>query len=134
VETSDSTLLVYWFWEMPLIVLCGYPLSGKTTFARKLESLCTEKNVLCKRKGDEDLNEPRDSLYKDSKTEKTTRARLRNEIERVLDKNCLVVCDSVNYIKLGLSLRTILSCAFVEHTIRVGILYMLEEPSSGAKQ
>jgi len=99
VETSDSTLLVYWFWEMPLIVLCGYPLSGKTTFARKLESLCTEKNVLCKRKGDEDLNEPRDSLYKDSKTEKTTRARLRNEIERVLDKNCLVVCDSVNYIK-----------------------------------
>lgn len=84
---------------MPLIVLCGYPLSGKTTFARKLESKCEQKKVVCKRRGDDDLNEPRDVLYKDSKAEKTTRARLRTEIERALDNESLVICDSLNYIK-----------------------------------
>ncbi|EME30024.1 Protein KTI12 [Galdieria sulphuraria] len=84
---------------MPLIVLCGYPLSGKTTFARKLESICEQKKVACFSKSDGDLNEPRDLLYRDSKAEKTTRARLRTEIERVLDKESLVICDSLNYIK-----------------------------------
>ncbi|GJQ12628.1 hypothetical protein GpartN1_g4419.t1 [Galdieria partita] len=84
---------------MPLIVLCGYPLSGKTTFARKLESICEQKKVTCKLRGDGDLHEPRDLLYKDSMAEKTTRARLRTEIERVLDKESLVICDSLNYIK-----------------------------------
>ncbi|XP_007235727.3 protein KTI12 homolog [Astyanax mexicanus] len=85
---------------MPLIIMCGHPCSGKTRRAQELKDYFTEKTG---RKvytvGDEGLGVDRNSVYADSQSEKNLRGALRSEVERKLNKDDIVILDSLNYIK-----------------------------------
>ncbi|CAN8075436.1 unnamed protein product [Agarophyton chilense] len=102
---------------MALVLLCGFPASGKSTVADTFANLlATEgKQVHIIRDGIDSLNpeskevieenkliesfNSRQALYNSSTTEKKTRARLRAATERALSASNLVICDSLNYIK-----------------------------------
>ncbi|XP_078113087.1 protein KTI12 homolog isoform X2 [Sander vitreus] len=85
---------------MPLIVMCGYPCSGKTQKAEELK-VCFERNT--DRKvyivGDGALGVEKNTVYADSQKEKNVRASLKAEVERKLNKDDIVILDSLNYIK-----------------------------------
>ena len=86
---------------MPLVMVCGYPCSGKTSFAHELRDyLLSEGGV----KSVEVVNEEsekqsRGEGYKDSASEKRTRGLLKSAVDRSLTADCFVICDSLNYIK-----------------------------------
>lgn len=84
---------------MPLIVLCGYPASGKTTIAAKLEELLIHDGHVVERYSDDDSGEDRSKMYGNSHVEKSTRARLKSAIERGVNDETVVIADSLNYIK-----------------------------------
>ncbi|XP_040893353.1 protein KTI12 homolog [Toxotes jaculatrix] len=85
---------------MPLIVLCGYPCSGKTRRAEELKVYFEEST---KRRvhivGDGALGVEKNSVYADSQKEKHVRAALKAEVERKVNKDDIVILDSLNYIK-----------------------------------
>ncbi|XP_037306677.2 protein KTI12 homolog [Pungitius pungitius] len=85
---------------MPLIVLCGYPCSGKTQRAEELK-VCFERHT--DRKvyivGDGALGVEKNTVYADSQKEKNVRASLKAEVERKVNKDDIVIFDSLNYIK-----------------------------------
>uniref|UniRef100_A0A3Q3WA93 Protein KTI12 homolog n=1 Tax=Mola mola TaxID=94237 RepID=A0A3Q3WA93_MOLML len=85
---------------MPLIVMCGYPCCGKTRRAEELKEYF-EQN--CDRKvfivGDGALDVDRNTVYADSQKEKNVRASLKAEVERKVNKDDIVILDSLNYIK-----------------------------------
>ncbi|XP_073327343.1 protein KTI12 homolog [Pagrus major] len=85
---------------MPLIVMCGYPCSGKT---RRAEELKVHFEQNCDRKvhvvGDGALDVDKNSVYGDSQKEKNVRASLKAEVERKVNKGDIVILDSLNYIK-----------------------------------
>ncbi|XP_066541172.1 protein KTI12 homolog [Hoplias malabaricus] len=85
---------------MPLIVLLGFPCSGKSRRAEELREYFTNNT---ERKvhvvGDEAAGVERNSVYSDSQREKNLRAALRSEVERKLNKDDVVILDSMNYIK-----------------------------------
>uniref|UniRef100_A0A3Q1EQS2 Protein KTI12 homolog n=1 Tax=Acanthochromis polyacanthus TaxID=80966 RepID=A0A3Q1EQS2_9TELE len=85
---------------MPLIVMCGYPCSGKTTRAEELKGYFEESS---QRKvhivGDKGLDVEKNSVYADSQKEKNVRASLKAEVERKVTKDDIVILDSLNYIK-----------------------------------
>ncbi|XP_068459274.1 protein KTI12 homolog [Clinocottus analis] len=85
---------------MPLIVMCGYPCSGKTRRAEELK-LSLERNTSRKVHvvGDGALGVERNTIYADSQKEKNVRASLKAEVERKLNKDDVVIFDSLNYIK-----------------------------------
>uniref|UniRef100_A0A8C6TF99 Protein KTI12 homolog n=1 Tax=Neogobius melanostomus TaxID=47308 RepID=A0A8C6TF99_9GOBI len=85
---------------MPLIIMCGYPCSGKTQRTNQLK-LYLEQNS--KRKihvvGDDTLDLDRNAVYADSQKEKDARGSLKAEVERKVNKDDIVILDSLNYIK-----------------------------------
>lgn len=87
---------------MALILLCGYPASGKTRFATDLQSRLestSKSTIIIQDTNSSDPPTSRTSLYQTSTTEKTTRARLRTAVERALTPSTIVIVDSLNYIK-----------------------------------
>ncbi|XP_029910590.1 protein KTI12 homolog [Myripristis murdjan] len=85
---------------MPLIVMCGYPCSGKTRRAEELKDYFeqnTDRKVHVV--GDATMAVERNTVYADSQKEKNTRAALRAEVERRVNKDNIVILDSLNYIK-----------------------------------
>ncbi|XP_022610309.1 protein KTI12 homolog [Seriola dumerili] len=85
---------------MPLIVMCGYPCSGKTRRAEELKVYFeqnTERKVHIV--GDGALGFEKNSVYADSQKEKNVRAALKAEVERKVNKDDIVILDSLNYIK-----------------------------------
>ncbi|XP_029992576.1 protein KTI12 homolog [Sphaeramia orbicularis] len=85
---------------MPLIVMCGYPCSGKTRRAEELKVYLeenTERKVHVV--GDEALGVEKNTVYADSQKEKNVRAALKAEVERKVNKDDIVILDSLNYIK-----------------------------------
>ncbi|XP_043980193.1 protein KTI12 homolog isoform X1 [Gambusia affinis] len=85
---------------MPLIVMCGYPCSGKTRRTEELKAHfeeTTDRQVHIV--GDLALGVDRNSVYADSQKEKDTRASLKAEVERKVNKDNIVILDSLNYIK-----------------------------------
>ncbi|MCJ1438665.1 hypothetical protein MMC27_008055 [Xylographa pallens] len=93
---------------MPLILLSGYPSSGKTYRAQQLLSdfiarIASSSNPRHTRFtvvqiNDQSLGLSRD-LYRDAKTEKDARATAYSAVKRALGKECIVLCDGLNYIK-----------------------------------
>ncbi|XP_057204569.1 protein KTI12 homolog [Triplophysa rosa] len=85
---------------MPLVVLCGYPCSGKTRRAHELRDYLTQNT---ERKvhvvGDEIQGIDKNSVYSDSQKEKNLRGALRAEVERKVNRDDVVILDSLNYIK-----------------------------------
>ncbi|CAK6951049.1 protein KTI12 homolog [Scomber scombrus] len=85
---------------MPLIVMCGYPCSGKTRRAEELKGYFEQKSLRQVHiVGDEALGVEKNSVYADSQKEKNTRAALKAEVERKVNKGDIVIFDSLNYIK-----------------------------------
>ncbi|KAL4658726.1 hypothetical protein GN956_G2237 [Arapaima gigas] len=85
---------------MPLIVLCGFPCSGKSRRVRELNEYflkCAGKKVIVI--GDETVGTAKNSVYADFQQEKSLRGTLRSEVERWVNKNDIVILDSMNYIK-----------------------------------
>ncbi|XP_053741759.1 protein KTI12 homolog isoform X1 [Synchiropus splendidus] len=85
---------------MPLILMCGYPCSGKSRRAKELKEyfeLNTDRKVHIV--GDESLGVDKNAVYADSQEEKRVRAALKAEAERKLNKEDIVILDSFNYIK-----------------------------------
>ncbi|XP_029010495.1 protein KTI12 homolog [Betta splendens] len=85
---------------MPLVVMCGYPCSGKTRRAEELKAHLEQNpgrrvHVV----GDAALDVHRNTVYADSQKEKDVRAALKAEVERKVNKDDIVILDSLNYIK-----------------------------------
>lgn len=85
---------------MPLVVICGYPSSGKSTVTSKLKNFLEENEERAIR-----VNVVSDSVYKkneifgDTSKEKEIRANLKSEVNRLLGNDSVVILDSTNYIK-----------------------------------
>lgn len=85
---------------MPLVVLCGFPCSGKSRRVRELqERLSQAGSRKVQVVGEESLGVDRNAAYADSRKEKEVRGALRAEVERKLNKEDVVILDSLNYIK-----------------------------------
>lgn len=85
---------------MPLIIIVGGPCSGKTSASNKLkEYIEKEKKKKCYIINEETFLLNKMEAHKDSTSEKIHRAKLKSETEKLLDDNCVVILDSLNYIK-----------------------------------
>lgn len=96
---------------MLLVLLCGYPASGKSLIASELASQYAKKGLAVKVISDGEVHslsqgprvasppQSRASMYADSTCEKATRARLKAATERAMAPNTAVIVDSLNYIK-----------------------------------
>ncbi|XP_072881074.1 protein KTI12 homolog [Hemitrygon akajei] len=85
---------------MPLVLLCGLPCSGKSRRAAELiEYLreATDRKVV--EVGDRSLGVERNEVYADSRKEKELRGALKAEVERKINKEDVVILDTLNYIK-----------------------------------
>ncbi|KAJ8248780.1 hypothetical protein GJAV_G00227650 [Gymnothorax javanicus] len=85
---------------MPLIIMCGLPCSGKSRRAEELKEYLlksTERQVFVV--GEETMCIDKNSVYADSQKEKNLRGSLRSEVERKVNKDDIVILDSLNYIK-----------------------------------
>lgn len=90
---------------MPLVIMCGYPSSGKTRRVGELIAFLTqhypERQVSVVSEDSENVYAARDksAVYADSKAEKEVRALLKSAVLRLLSKEGVVILDSLNYIK-----------------------------------
>ncbi|XP_028307519.1 protein KTI12 homolog [Gouania willdenowi] len=85
---------------MPLVLMCGFPCSGKTRRAEELKTYFRENGQKkVEVVGDEALCVDRNSVYEDSQKEKNVRASLKAEVERKINRDDIVILDSLNYIK-----------------------------------
>ncbi|XP_030043108.1 protein KTI12 homolog [Microcaecilia unicolor] len=87
---------------MPLVVLCGFPCSGKSRRAKELNDYLVAGSSGGRKVhivGDEALGVQRNGVYADSQKERELRGTLRAEVERKLNKEDVVILDSLNYIK-----------------------------------
>ncbi|KAG7473273.1 hypothetical protein MATL_G00094020 [Megalops atlanticus] len=85
---------------MPLIVMCGFPCSGKSQRTEELKEYflkSTERKVFVV--GDDTVGIDKNDVYADSQKEKNLRGALRAEVERKVNKDDVVILDSLNYIK-----------------------------------
>lgn len=86
---------------MPLLLLSGFPGSGKTTRARQIrDHLQDEKGKKVSIVSEnEALGEDKNGVFSDSQQEKEVRGRLKAEVLRTLNKDDVVILDAANYIK-----------------------------------
>ena len=85
---------------MPLVVLTGYPCSGKSEVARQLkEHLVESWNCTVHVISDDFDKFPRNECYISATKEKECRATLKSSAERLLNTKDVVIIDSLNYIK-----------------------------------
>ncbi|XP_043933775.1 protein KTI12 homolog [Protopterus annectens] len=85
---------------MPLVVVCGLPCSGKSRRTEQLQKYFMENcgrkvHVVC----EDALGVQKNDTYADSQKEKDVRGALKAEVERKLNKEDVVILDSLNYIK-----------------------------------
>ena len=79
--------------------MCGIPSSGKTTRALQIKQYFQEKSKVVDLINEEFLGFNKTEYYKDSNNEKILRGSLRSNVEKHLDTETVVICDSLNYIK-----------------------------------
>ena len=85
---------------MPLVLLTGYPCSGKSKLARQLKEHLIKSWSCNVHVVTDDFDKlPRDECYSSSSKEKETRATLKSSAERLLNTSDVVIIDSLNYIK-----------------------------------
>ncbi|KAL8819266.1 MAG: hypothetical protein Q9191_007770 [Dirinaria sp. TL-2023a] len=100
---------------MPLIIISGYPSSGKTHRATQLATYFTSRiqstsssssssadprisRLTVRTIDDASLNISRDA-YRDAKTEKEARAAAMSAVKRAVGRDSIVISDGMNYIK-----------------------------------
>ncbi|XP_022817082.1 protein KTI12 homolog [Spodoptera litura] len=89
---------------MPLIIICGTPVSGKTSRAIELRDFFANKHGKKVEMVSEDeaivkLGYDKNSTYLDSQKEKRVRGYLKSEVLRLIGKDNVVILDGTNYIK-----------------------------------
>ncbi|XP_045508161.1 protein KTI12 homolog [Colias croceus] len=89
---------------MPLIILCGTPVSGKTTRARELKEYFEKTHnkqveLISEEEAIQKLGYNKESTYLDSQKEKRVRGYLKSEAIRLIGKDNVVILDGSNYIK-----------------------------------
>ncbi|XP_069758855.1 protein KTI12 homolog isoform X2 [Narcine bancroftii] len=86
---------------MPLVLLCGLPCSGKSRRAAELSAYLREATArrVVEVGGDRGLGVERSLWYGDSRKEKELWGALKAEVERKINKEHVVIMDSLNYIK-----------------------------------
>eukprot|EP00794_Sanderia_malayensis_P000251 gene251-870_t len=86
---------------MPLIIMCGFPCSGKSLRAAQLKEYFEKekgkKVVLIDEHSIGGVH--KDDVYSSSIKEKSTRASYKAAVERVISRDDIVILDSLNYIK-----------------------------------
>jgi protein KTI12 len=95
-KTEYETIAI----AMPLVVVCGNPCTGKTTFSLKLEAYLKKQGVTnIEIINDESLGLEKNSSYANSFNEKTSRGTLKSAVDHKLSADRYVIVDSLNYIK-----------------------------------
>ncbi|KPJ10957.1 Protein KTI12-like [Papilio machaon] len=89
---------------MPLIIICGTPVSGKTTRANELKEFFEKKHgkrveIISEEEAIIVLGYDKNSTYLDSQKEKRVRGHLKSEVIRLIGKDSVVILDGSNYIK-----------------------------------
>lgn len=80
--------------------MSGFPSSGKSTRAKELELyLCKEKGVNARIIAESDFGLDKNVIYADSIKEKELRGNLKSSVQRILNKEDVIILDSLNYIK-----------------------------------
>ncbi len=116
---------------MALVVLCGYPACGKSTFARALAATLTSRSknvtivnddgtVLTTTNGNPSAP-TRDTIYGSTKSEKRYRSSARATAERALDGQTVVILDAPNYVK---GYRYELWCMARSHNARYCVVHV----------
>ncbi|RUS78026.1 hypothetical protein EGW08_014201 [Elysia chlorotica] len=86
--------------KMPLVMMCGFPASGKTRRAAELaEYLKTKTSGKVHVVEDHPDGTNREEIYSDSHKERESRGNLKSHVQRLLTKEDVVILDSMNYIK-----------------------------------
>ena len=86
---------------MPLVIMCGFPVSGKTSRTAELQKHIGDSfpqrtvHVV----SDHSLNVKRNEVYISSHMEKEIRGSLKSAVQRLLNRDDVVILDSLNYIK-----------------------------------
>uniref|UniRef100_A0A0K8R2S6 Protein KTI12 homolog n=1 Tax=Ixodes ricinus TaxID=34613 RepID=A0A0K8R2S6_IXORI len=83
---------------MPLVLMCGFPCSGKSLRTQQLRDFFQVKESVQVVTSDEERS-LRNSVFADSRRETQLRGELKSEVIRLLSKEQLVILDSANYIK-----------------------------------
>ena len=84
---------------MPLVMLCGFPCSGKSRRAQELRAYLESKGKQVVVVGDESEGIDTRTAYLTPKIEKQTRGIIKSAVDRALAKDTVVIVDSLNYIK-----------------------------------
>ncbi|XP_042877460.1 protein KTI12 homolog isoform X2 [Penaeus japonicus] len=86
---------------MPLILMCGFPSSGKTKRSLELkEYFENEKDKAVTIVSENDfLNKEKNAIFSDSRREKDLRGAMKAEVIRLLNKDDVTIFDAGNYIK-----------------------------------
>ncbi|ELP86501.1 hypothetical protein EIN_034120 [Entamoeba invadens IP1] len=94
---------------MPFVLISGYPCSGKTTLAKQLSDYVSdkypEKEVVLI--NEETLSVHREEAYNTMQTEDRVRTAFKGQVLRYLNRETIVILDSLNYNK---SFRYELKC------------------------
>ncbi|KXJ27088.1 Protein KTI12-like [Exaiptasia diaphana] len=85
---------------MPLVILTGYPCSGKSKRVDELKKYLEEtKGQNVRIIDDEIAGVDRGTTYAASAREKEARGLLKSAVERLISRDAIVILDSLNYIK-----------------------------------
>lgn len=89
---------------MPLIIICGTPVSGKTYRAKELKDFFTNEHgksveIISEDEAIKKLGYEKNTTYLDSQKEKRVRGYLKSEVIRLIGKGNVVILDGSNYIK-----------------------------------
>ena len=86
---------------MPLVIVTGFPSSGKTSAVNNLVKFFEARDKAVCVVSEEALlgGLSKNVIFADSKHEKEVRGRLKSEVVRLLTKDNVVICDGLNYIK-----------------------------------
>lgn len=88
---------------MPLIILTGYPSSGKTKRSKEFAEFFREKgktvHVVSENAAIPKAGFTKNEYFSDSQKEKVVRSDLKSEAIRLLTKDNVVILDGGNYIK-----------------------------------
>ncbi|XP_012563024.2 protein KTI12 homolog [Hydra vulgaris] len=86
---------------MPLVLICGFPCSGKTKIAHEIKEYLEneqKKKVIVVSENDL-VAEKRNEIYSDFTKEKEIRSALKAKVEQLLTRDCVIILDGLNYIK-----------------------------------
>ncbi|CAJ0949587.1 unnamed protein product, partial [Mesorhabditis belari] len=84
---------------MPFLLVTGYPACGKSTIVDRIAEHFREKGKEVNIIREDDYHLFDRSVYNDATKEKEFRSYLRSELQKMISKKNIVICDGLNYIK-----------------------------------